>query len=498
MGGGGAFIDYDRDGLLDVLLINSDWWLPNRLPGSRPTMKLYRNLGNGKFDDVSKQTGLDVPIQGMGAAVGDFDNDGFDDLVVTGVHDLRLFKNEDGKRFSNVTAKSGIVNHGWSTSAAWLDYDRDGKLDLFVCNYVKWTIATDVFCGVKIKTYCEPSVFQADSCRLYRNLGSGKFADETNASGLQTNKSKALGVCILDFDQDGWPDIFVANDLMPNALYRNTGKGKFTDIGLETGMAVSESGISRAGMGVDSADMGATGRHAISIGNFTNEGLALYDTSGPPPYIDASTKAGTNLASAPYVTFGLVFSDLDNDSQSDLVITNGHIADTVSITHRGQTYEQPAQVFRNMGDLTFADVSAQAGAGITTPLVGRGLARGDFDNDGRMDLLLIPNFGPCRLLRNESDSKNSWITLKLTGTKSNRNGYGAFVVITAEGKKQTGLCRSGSGYLTASDQRLHFGLGTATGVESVQISWPSGLKETWKDLQPGRQHDLVEGSGTKS
>jgi len=495
MGGGGAVIDYDNDGYPDILFVNGDWYAGHPLPGHRPTLSLYHNDRNGKFTEVTTSTGLNVSIQGMGVAIGDYDNDGFDDILITGVSDCRLFHNDGGKRFVDVTKSSGIRDAGWSTSAAWLDYDNDGKLDLFVCNYVRWSPATDVFCGVNVKTYCEPTVYSGDSCRLFHNEGSGRFKDVTKQAGIMTDQCKALGVCILDVNNDNRPDILVTNDLMPNTLYRNNGDGTFKNVALEFGLAVSEMGSSRAGMGVDSAACGTGGGQFVAIGNFTTEGLALYDLSTPPPYSDSGKQSGIGMPSFPFVTFGVLFADFDNDGNPDLFATNGHIEDTIEVTHRGQTYAQPSLVFWNQANGHFSDVSVSAGPGITTPLVGRGACRGDFDNDGKVDVLLIPNSGPCKLLRNVSPNNHHWLTITLEGVASNRDGYGATVSIEGRNRKQTVLARSGSSYLSASDRRIHFGLGDDNAPIRIVIKWSSGRTEHWDNTAVDQALRLREGSG---
>ncbi|HZP83267.1 MAG TPA: VCBS repeat-containing protein, partial [Chthonomonadaceae bacterium] len=506
--GGGAFLDYDNDGWLDILIVRGDYW-PGHVPANatRGALVLYHNNGNGTFTDVTRQSGLSVAFYGMGVAVGDYDNDGYDDLFITAVGQSKLFHNEPRKValtpgpsptlrergeansglslsftlpqqlkgkdrpapksplsrsvgegpgvrvFREVTASSGIRDTGWSTSAAWVDYDNDGRLDLFVCHYVKWSPETDIYCGTTAKAYCRPTVYTGESCRLYHNEGGGRFTDATQQAGLLNANAHALGILVWDLDNDGRSDLIVANDMQPTFVYHNNGDGTFTDIGLSSGLAYDRSGHARAGMGIDAADYRNNGTLGIAIGDFSFQGLTFYEVAGPPPYLDRAQQAGLLAPSYPYVTFGLGFADFDNDGWPDLFVTNGDIEDTISRAFPSQSYPQPSLVLRNRGDGTFADVSAQAGPGVTQPLVGRGLCWGDYDNDGKVDALLIPNIGTPRLLHNETPTQNHWLIVKLVGAKSNRDGLGARVSVEAGGITQTGTARSGSSYLSASDLR---------------------------------------------
>lgn len=494
MGGGGAFLDYDSDGRLDILLVNGDWWKGHPLSGERPTLKLFRNEGHGAFTDVTKAASLKISLQGMGVAVGDYDNDGYDDLCITRVGGSRLFRNIGGRRFEDVTAKVGLRDSGWSTSAAWLDHNNDGWLDLFVCHYVRWSPETDIFCGSVEKAYCRPLEYPGESCRLYRNEGGKRFVDVTRTAGIFSDESKALGVCVLDIDGDHWPDLVIANDTQPNFVFRNKRNGTFEEVGYPTGIALDENGRARAGMGIDAAFYDKDRVQAIAIGNFNYEGIAFYPLTGSRPYPERAKQAGLFQPSYPYITFGLFFADFDNDGWPDLFVTNGHIEDNVE-SKTGETYAQPNLLFRNRGDGTFADASRAAGEAITQPLVGRGACRGDYDNDGKIDILLIPNIGPPRLLRNETPNRRHWWAAKLVGTRSNRNGYGAFVKVEAGGRTQTAYARSGSSYLSANDTRLHFGLGAAARVERVTVRWPSGREEMWESLEADRITVLKEGTG---
>ncbi|HZT43614.1 MAG TPA: CRTAC1 family protein [Chthonomonadaceae bacterium] len=494
MGGGGAFIDYDNDGYADILLVNGDWWPGHPLSGKRPTLALYHNNRDGTFTEVTHKMGLDIWLQGMGVAVGDYDNDGFDDLYLTGVGGNRLLHNEQGKRFVDVTDQAGVRDSGWSTSAAWVDVDNDGKLDLFVCHYVKWTPQTDRYCGMDKKEYCRPDHYESDYSRLYHNDGHGHFTDITRQAGLLRPNMKGLGICYLDIEGRGFPDLIVANDMEPTCLFRNQGGARFKETALADGLAVSDTGQPRSGMGIDAADYRENGTQGLAIGNFAFEGMALHDLSGPPPYQERARQAGLYVPSYPYVTFGLFFADFDNDGWPDLFATNGNVVDTLSRIVPSQTYAQPCLLFQNRGDGTFADVSQTAGSPITDPIVGRGACQADFNNDGKIDILLIPNTGSARLLENGTPTQAHWLTLKLVGTQSNRDGYGATVTVEAGGRKLSGYCHSGSSYLSASDARLHFGLGSAKTIERLHIHWPDGHVDSYSSLPIDQILQIKEGA----
>jgi hypothetical protein len=373
-----------------------------------------------------------------------------------------------------------------------VDYDNDGRLDLFVCHYVKWSPATDIYCGTTAKAYCRPQVYPGESARLYHNEGGGRFADVTKRAGIFTPNAKGLGICVCDLDGDGWPDLVVANDMEPTSVFHNKGNGTFAEIALQAGMTVDESGHARAGMGIDAADYRNNGTLGIALGNFTYEGLALYDVAGTPPYQEHTKQAGLFAPSYPYLTFGLFWADFDNDGWPDLITTNGHIDDSVSQANPSQSYAQPCLLFRNNGNGTFAEIHQRAGAAVTEPLVGRGACRGDYDNDGKVDALLIPNVGPVRLLKNTTPTQNHWLAVKLTGTKNNRDGYGAKVTVMAGGVTRTAYAHSGSSYLSASDPRLFFGLGAATQADRVTVRWPGGKEETLEHIAADRLLSLVE------
>ncbi len=492
-GGGGAFLDYDNDGYLDILLINGDWWPGHPLAGPRPTLALYHNNHNGTFTDVTAKVGLNISMQGMGVAVGDYDNDGYDDIFITGVGGNRLFHNDHGAHFTDVTKSSGVGGAGFSTSAAWVDYDGDGRLDLFVCHYCKWSLATDIRCGGQVKIYCTPNAYSGETCRLYHNDGNGHFTDVTITSGVWNDRGKALGICIADFDHDGRPGFIVANDDEPNLAYRNLGGGKFKEVGVESGLALGETGTPRNSMGIDAADYKNDGTLGVLIGNFSQQGAELEHEIGHGLFADVATQAKIQQASLPYVTFGVMFGDFDNDGWQDAVICNGHTDDMTERSLPEQHVLQPTQLFANRRDGTFEDVTNRAGPGLAQQLVGRGLAMGDFDNDGRLDLLLIQNAGPPHLLHNESPKANHWIKFVPMGIKSNRDGYGAVIRVTTGNVTQTITVRSGSSYCSASDRRPNFGLGTAQAADTVDVTWPSGQHNVWHNVKSDSIYKLSEG-----
>ena len=495
LGSGCAFLDYDADGWPDILLVNgSDW------PGhqrQRSTLALYRNNRNGTFTDVTKAAGLDVEMYGMGVAVGDFNNDGFPDLFITCVGQSRLFRNTGRGAFVDVTKPAGLAGReAFSTSAMWVDIDRDGHLDLFVCNYVRWSRERDVFCSLdgKQKSYCTPEAYRGETCWLYRNRGNGTFEDVTATCGIFDSNSKALGVALLDDDQDGWPDIVVANDTEPNKLYRNLRNGRFRDVGLTAGVALSEDGKARAGMGVDAADFDNSGRYSLAITNFEGEMLGLYRGEEAGRYRDVASRVGVGAASKNRLGFGCLFADLDLDGDQELVVANGHIDDTVRNIPGNVGYAQPPHLFLNDRG-AFRDVATQVGGGFEQPRVGRGLAVGDFDRDGDLDLLMTTNNGPAVLFRNDRQSSNQSLRLRLIGVQTNRDAIGATVRITHGGITQSRMVRSGSSYLSQSELPVTFGVGTRDVVERVVIAWPNGRTEEFKNVATSKAYDCTEGKG---
>ncbi|HYW65651.1 MAG TPA: CRTAC1 family protein [Candidatus Dormibacteraeota bacterium] len=497
LGSGCAFLDYDADGWQDILLVNSMDWPGHKR--QRTTMKLYRNNRNGTFTDVTQAAGLDVEMYGMGVAVGDYNNDGFPDIFVSCVGQSRLFRNTGKGTFRDVTKASGLLGkQGLSSSAIWFDYDRDGFLDLFVCNYVHWTAETDVFCSLdgKNKSYCTPEAYRGDTCWLYHNRGNGTFEDVTATSGIFDSSSKSLGVAMLDFDQDGWPDLLVANDTQPNKLYRNLHNGKFKDAAVEAGLAFSEDGKARAGMGVDVADYDNSGKPGIIITNFDNEMIGLYHETGQA-YDDVAMQTGLGAASRNTLGFGCVFFDADVDGLLDIAVANGHIDDTVRHIRGNVGYAQPAQLFLNLGRGKFRDIASDIGGGYDLPKVGRGLAVGDFDHDGDQDLLLTTNNGPAFLYRNDQLSGNRSIRFHLVGTKSNRDAIGANVRIFFNGVTEMRVVRSGSSYLSQSELPVTFGLGRQDVIDRVVVEWPSGQNQEHQKLKAGKAYQIIENKDIK-
>ncbi len=495
LGSGCAFLDYDADGWQDILLVNSMDWAGHKR--HRTTLKLYRNNRNGTFADVTKAAGLDVEMYGMGVAVGDYNNDGYPDIFITCVGQSRLFRNTSKGTFVDVTKTSGLAGkQGLSTSAVWFDYDRDGYLDLFVCNYVRWSAEHDVFCSLdgKNKSYCTPEAYRGDTCWLYHNRGDGTFEDVTASSGIFDSSSKSLGVAMLDYDQDGWPDLLVANDTQPNKLYRNLHNGKFRDVAVEAGLAFSTEGKARAGMGVDVADFENSGKVGVLITNFDNEMIGLYRFAGKG-YDDVAMQTGLGAASRNTLGFGCVFFDADLDGLQDIAIANGHIDETVRNIRGNVGYAQPAQLFLNLGGGRFRDVADEVGGGFDKPKVGRGLAVGDFDGDGDLDVLLTTNNEGAFLYRNDVGNGNRSIRLRLVGTQSNRDAIGAVVRLFAEGVQQTRMVRSGSSYLSQSELPVTFGVGKQEQIERVVVEWPSGRTEEYKSLRTGKSYQVTEGRG---
>jgi len=505
LGSGCAFLDFDGDGWQDILLVNgSNWPGHNDVPGHKhdhtsetSTLKLYRNNRNGTFSDVTRSAGLEVEMYGMGVAIGDYDNDGYPDILITCVGQNRLFKNTGKGTFVDVTKSSGLFGRqALSASAIWFDYDRDGLLDLFVCNYVKWSSEHDVFCSLdgKHKSYCTPEAYRGETCWLFHNRGNGTFEDVTATSGVFDSSSKSLGVAMLDYDHDGWPDLLVTNDTQPNKLYRNQRNGTFKDVAVDAGIAFSAEGRARAGMGVDVADFDNSGNSGIAITNFDNEMTGIYRLSDGGNYVDVAMQSGVGAASKDKLGFGCVFLDANLDGALDLAVVNGHIDDTVRSVS-GVGYAQPPQLFLNSGKGTFVDVAAEVGGGFSQAKVGRGLAYGDFDRDGDLDLLLTTNHGPAYLYRNDQTAGNHSIRIRLVGTKSNRDAIGASLKLFQGGSIQSRLVKGGSSYLSQSELPVTFGLGKRDKADRLVIEWPSGRTEEYKNLAAGRAYECVEAKG---
>ncbi len=497
MGSGCAFLDYDGDGWLDILLVNGMDWTGHKR--QRTTLKLYRNNRNGTFTDVTRKAGLDIEMYGMGAAVGDFNNDGFPDLYITAVGQSRLFLNTGKGTFQDITQKAGLGGHnGFSSSALWFDYDRDGLLDLFVCNYVKWSPELDVFCSVdgKEKQYCTPEAYRGATAWLFRNKGNGTFEDVTASSGLFDPSSKSLGVAMFDYDNDGFSDLFVANDTEPNKLYHNLKNGRFEDAAVRAGVAFSEDGKARGGMGVDAGDYDNSGIAGLVVTNFDKEMLGFYTPTKRGMYEDRAPHSELGRVSRRSLGFGCFFFDVDLDGMLDLLVVNGHIDDFRRVS-RDVLYAQPPHLFLNRGQQGFVDVAGRVGAGFATPKVGRGAAFGDFDRDGDMDVLITTNHGPAYLYRNDQVSGNRSIRFRLIGTKSNRDAIGAMVKVFYGGETSSRMVRSGSSYLSASELALTFGLGRRDRVDRAVVSWPSGRVEEYTNVAAGRTWECTEGKGLR-
>ena len=496
LGSGCAFLDYDSDGWQDIIFINATKW-PGQ-SGSRSYPVLYHNNQNGTFTDVTKAAGLAVEMYGLGCAVADYDNDGFDDLYVTCLGPNRLFRNLGNGRFQDVTAAARVGDPGFSTSAVWFDYDKNGDLDLFVCNYVEWTIDKDLYCSLdgKNKSYCTPESYKCQSSTLYRSLGNGTFENVTESAGLYEPAGKSLGVATLDYDNDGWVDLFVANDTQPNKLYRNNGNGNFTDNAMTAGVAFSEAGVARAGMGVDAADYDGSGRPSLVIGNFSNEMMALYHNEGTGLFIDEAPVSTIGKSSLLTLTFACFFFDYDLDGLPDIFAANGHVSDDINAVQQKVTYAQRPHLFRNLGKKKFEAVTTKLGSSLQQAMVARGAAYGDFDNDGDLDLLISSNNGRARLLRNDGGNQNNVLRIKASGLTSNRNGIGAKVTLKLADKTQLwAVVKSGSSYCSQSELPLTFGLGKLDKVSSIEVAWPSGRVDVASEVNGNQFITIKEGVG---
>ena len=496
MGPGCAFIDYDNDGYPDILLINgSDF--PGHAHGGATTPKLYHNNHDGTFTDVTRKAGLAVPMFGFGVAVGDYDNDGFDDLFITALGQSRLFHNNGNGTFADVTKTAGMMGPSeFSTSAAWVDYDRDGKLDLVIANYVQWTEKTDLYCTLDgaHKSYCTPESYKGTAVRLWHNLGGGKFEDATQRAGLGDPTSKSLGIAVLDYNDDGWPDILIANDTQPNKLYLNKKNGTFEERGVAAGIGFSEDGIARAGMGADAADYDRSGHPSVLISNFSNQMVSLYHNEGNGLFVDEAPQSEVGRATLVTLGFGCFFFDYDNDGWQDIFVADGHIEDQIEHVQKRVSYAEPPHLFQNLGGGKFTEVTAKMGDAFGKPKVARAAAYGDIDGDGFPDILLTTNAGPTYLFHSEGGTNHS-VRLKLVGTKSNRDGIGAVVRVVAGSDKQTKMLRSGSSYLSQSELVLTFGLGGKTKADSVEIVWPSGQVDKLANIDAGQTVTVQEGKG---
>ncbi|HEU0123895.1 MAG TPA: CRTAC1 family protein [Bryobacteraceae bacterium] len=483
MGSGCAFIDADGDGWPDIVLVNSKDWVSR---GRRTLQAIYRNNRNGTFTNVTAGSGLDVELYGLGVAFADVDNDGRDDIYITALEGDRLFRNEGNFKFRDITTQSGITNKGFPSSAAFLDYDKDGHADLFVANYVQWTAKGDLFCSLdgSAKSYCTPESYKGMANKLYRNLGNGKFEDVTIRAGLNDPTSKSLGIAVLDYNNDGHVDLFVANDTQPNKLYRNNKNGTFTDVAVQAGVAFSEDGVARGAMGVDAIDYDGTGRMHILVGNFSNQMLGLYHNEGGGLFVDEAPRSTVGKSSLLSLAFGVFFFDYDLDGRADIFAANGHIEEDIGRAQPKIQFRQPPLLFRNEGGGKFRDVSKQTGAAIQQALVARGAAYADIDRDGDLDVLITNNHGPAVLYRNDGGNKNNYLSVRLRGRAS---ALGAIVRVTSSSGQQWRAVHSGSSYCSQSDLALVFGLGQDATAAKLEIEWPNGKKQSLTSVKT-RQH----------
>jgi hypothetical protein len=496
MGSGCAFLDYDGDGWQDLFFVNGADWPERRR--RRTTQALYRNRGDGTFEDVTARAGLAVEAYGIGVAAADYDNDGHVDLFLNALGPSRLFRNRGDGTFEDVTARAGVGDPGFGSSATWLDYDRDGRLDLFVCNYVRWTPETDILCtldGVN-KSYCTPESYAGESNRLYRNRGDGTFEDVTRKARVHDPTGKALGVVAFDSDLDGWPDLAVANDTQPNFLYRNRGDGTFEEVGRTAGVAFSEEGRARGAMGIDAADYDGSGRESLVIGNFSNEMLALYHNEGRGLFIDDAALAGIGNPSLLTLAFGTFFFDYDLDGLLDIFVANGHVENDINAVQPSVTYAQPPHLFRGLGSGRFEPMEQRSGPDLAVPRVARGAAYADYDGDGDLDIALSINNGPAVLLRNDGGNANAWLRVRLVSARGGRDAVGAVARLDAGAIASRRTVRAAASYASQSEVILTFGLGRAApAAVSLQVSWPEGGTETFTGLAPGRLHVLRQGTG---
>lgn len=504
MGSGVAALDYDLDGDQDLLFVNFAPWLGHE-SGELPTQRFYRNRGDASFEDVTSEVGLDVTLYGMGVAVGDCNNDGYPDIVITGLSGNRLFLNDNGQRFIE-KPDSGLTSaFGWSTSAAFLDYNRDGKLDLFVCNYVQWTPEIDRAQGFKLtgigRAFGPPTNFLGTHCQLFQGNGDGTFVDVSESAGIHkfdllgNPKGKALGVITCDMDRDGWVDILVANDTVQNFFYHNLGNGTFEEIGEVSGMAFDAAGNTRGAMGIDVAEHRLDGSASVAIGNFANEASALYVTQNEARLFFSDEAIGAGLAQPTrlMLTFGVVWFDYDLDCYPDLLCVNGHLEEEIQKVNPSLTYAQPTQLFWNTGGKTlrdFVEVTPKiAGEDLFRPVVGRGLAIADLDNDGDCDIIITVNGGPPLVLRNDGGNKNHWLRVVLEGDgdRVSRSAYGTLVTVRLpDGRSIVQELAGGRSYLSQCEQVLTFGLGKYATIPELHVRWPDGHEEVLKNVQADR------------
>jgi hypothetical protein len=500
MGGGVAFADFDNDGLLDIFLVTGGETPANK-PSSAPRNALYHNLGNGKFEEIAEKAGVDrIPFYGMGVAVADFDNDGFADLLITGYPGIALFRNNGNNTFTDVTEKSGLSNHGkWAASAAWLDYDRDGKLDLFLCNYARFSFADRKRCEYHgINTYCAQTAYEGDTSALFHNNGHGTFTDVTERSGIGKLKGRALGVLAVDVNDDGWQDLFVARDASSNLLLINKHNGTFEDAALDAEVALAMDGSARAGMGVAAGDVNGDGRPDFVVTNFNDESHSLYLNPRSFPFEEKTVESGLARFTHLFVGWGVQFLDFDNDGNPDLLIVNGHVNPVIEKSRVNVTYKEPPLLLRNNGAGVFENAKDAAGPVFRDRYSARGLAVGDYDNDGAIDAIFTCLNERPVLLKNNMGAKNTWLGIQLQGTRSNRDGIGARLTVRTGTKQLVRWIMSGSSYLSSHDKRVVVGLNKwpASQLVTVEVRWPSGVEEQFSGLQANRYQRIVEGGGT--
>ena len=489
MGAGVALFDYDNDGRLDIFFVNgaplSDPTPKGTIPqktGPKYWNRLYHQKADGTFEDVTEKAGLQGTGYGMGVAVGDYDNDGYEDLYVTAYGGNKLYHNNGDGTFSDVTAKAGVGGSGWSTAAAWLDLDRDGFLDLVVLRYLEWDF-DDIWCGEHkegYRAYCHPDYFKPARPLVYHNNGDGTFTEVAEKLGL-SKLAKGLGVALADYDRDGHIDLFFANDSMVEYLYHNKGDGSFEEVGLVSEVAVDIDGRTYAGMGVDFADYNNDGWPDIVVTDLANQRYALYQNNGDGTFTYVSTRSGLAGITLAHSGWGVRLFDFDNDGWKDLLIAQGHDLDTIEQTNPNLRYREPMLLARNTGK-GFVDVSQSSGEVFNRSWVARGLAIGDLDNDGRLDAVVTTNDGPAYVLRNETPSANHWLLLTLVGHKSNRDAIGANVKLVTASGQQFATVSTASSYLSSGDKRVHFGIGKESSVESIEIRWPSGIVQALKNI----------------
>jgi hypothetical protein len=502
MGSGCGWIDYDQNGLLDLYLVNG---ASTRLYAPKHPLRsaLYRNNGDGTFTDVTIKAGVGAEgLFGMGVAVGDYDNDGFPDLLVLGYGRCILYHNNGNGTFTDVTERAGVGNiRRWGSSAAWFDYDNDGLLDLVIANYVDWSPERNFWCGDKgpgLRSYCHPDVYHGEPPTLYHNNGDGTFTDVSKRSGVGIKPGNGLGVVTFDYDNDGWQDIFVANDHMPNFLFHNNRDGTFREVGYSAGVAVGVDGQFEAGMGTDAADTTGSGRPDLIVTHLDQQLARLYQNLGEGYFEDATFQSKISYATFHRSGFGTRFMDYDNDGTRDLFMANGHVLDNIQRYHAETTYAEPKLMFRNVGHGVFENVSYQLGPDFLLPRISRGAAIGDFDNDGDLDILISNNGQAPQLLRNDGGNANRWIQLLLIGTRSNRDAVGARVKVTAGDLVLYDEKKGGMSYQSAQDPRLHFGLGQHSTVQEVEVKWPSGELTKLANLKSDQILAIEEGKGLVS